>query len=132
MADEKKLDEREFAITIGDQNDRFSPGPSSSSSARPLLSPGAISGPRSSGIFAPANQGILSVLCYCVSSILMTTTNKYVLSGLDYNLNFLLLAVQSITCVVTIQIAKNSGWITFRDFNTDEARKCKYFHSRGK
>jgi len=34
------------------------------------------------------------VLSYCASSIMMTVTNKYVLSGLDYNLNFLLLAVQ--------------------------------------
>jgi GDP-mannose transporter len=25
--------------------------------------------------------------------------------------------------VVTIQLAKNAGWITYRDFNTDEARK---------
>lgn len=35
-----------------------------------------------------------SVFAYCMSSILMTVTNKYVLSGTDYNLNFLLLAVQ--------------------------------------
>jgi GDP-mannose transporter len=41
-----------------------------------------------------SHQGLVSILSYCASSILMTTTNKYVLSGLDYNLNFLLLAVQ--------------------------------------
>jgi GDP-mannose transporter len=37
---------------------------------------------------------LLSILAYCGSSILMTTTNKYVLSGVDFNLNFFLLAVQ--------------------------------------
>ena len=42
---------------------------------------------------------VLPVLAYCGSSILMTVTNKYVLSGRDFNLNFLLLFVQvSGTC----------------------------------
>ena len=36
----------------------------------------------------------LPILSYCASSIIMTVTNKYVLSGLDFNLNFLLVAVQ--------------------------------------
>lgn len=71
----------------------------------------------------------------------MTVTNKYVLSGLDYNLNFFLLCVQvrarlsgfmelltgrpqSIVCVVAIQTCKSSGIITYRDFKADEAKKC--------
>ena len=37
---------------------------------------------------------LFSILAYCGSSILMTTTNKYVLSGVDFNLNFFLLAIQ--------------------------------------
>lgn len=41
-----------------------------------------------------ANNPILPVLAYCGSSIMMTVMNKYVLSGLDFNLNFLLLMVQ--------------------------------------
>jgi GDP-mannose transporter len=45
-------------------------------------------------IASPANSGTLSIFAYCFSSILMVVTNKYVLSGLDYNLNFLLLSVQ--------------------------------------
>ena len=40
------------------------------------------------------NNAVLPVLSYCVSSILMTVTNKYVLSGTGFNLNFFLLAVQ--------------------------------------
>jgi len=42
-----------------------------------------------------ANNPVLPVLSYCASSILMTVTNKYVLSGRDFNLNFMLLAVQA-------------------------------------
>jgi hypothetical protein len=41
-----------------------------------------------------SNNPILPILSYCASSILMTVTNKYVLSGTDYNLNFFLLCVQ--------------------------------------
>ena len=41
-----------------------------------------------------ANHPSLPILAYCGSSILMTVTNKYVLSGLDFNLNFFLLMIQ--------------------------------------
>lgn len=40
------------------------------------------------------NHPSLPILSYCFSSILMTVTNKYVLGGLNFNLNFLLLAIQ--------------------------------------
>jgi GDP-mannose transporter len=54
---------------------------------------------------------------------MMTVTNKYVLSGLDYNLNFFLLCVQSVVCVVAIQTCKSANLITYRDFNAGEAKK---------
>ncbi|CAG8435409.1 976_t:CDS:2 [Funneliformis mosseae] len=38
--------------------------------------------------------GTLPILTYCAASILMTVTNKYVLSGYEFNMNFLLLGVQ--------------------------------------
>ncbi|CAG8711063.1 15100_t:CDS:1, partial [Acaulospora morrowiae] len=38
--------------------------------------------------------GSLSILTYCGASILMTVTNKYVLSGYYFNMNFLLLCIQ--------------------------------------
>ena len=41
-----------------------------------------------------AGNPIFPVLSYCGSSIMMTVTNKFVLSGTGYNLNFFLLAVQ--------------------------------------
>ncbi|CAL5874108.1 uncharacterized protein PFLUO_LOCUS8395 [Penicillium psychrofluorescens] len=70
-----------------------------------------------------SNNPALPVLAYCGSSIMMTVMNKYVLSGLDFNLNFLLLMVQSVVCIVAIQTCKSMGLITFRDFSSDEARK---------
>lgn len=50
--------------------------------------------PRSAPPNPISNNPILPVLAYCGSSIMMTVMNKYVLSGLDFNLNFLLLMVQ--------------------------------------
>ncbi|KAB8078014.1 GDP-mannose transporter [Aspergillus leporis] len=70
-----------------------------------------------------SNNPILPVLAYCGSSILMTVMNKYVLSGLDFNLNFFLLCIQSVVCIIAIQTCKSCGLITYRDFNTDEAKK---------
>ncbi|KAL9055963.1 MAG: hypothetical protein Q9162_003259 [Coniocarpon cinnabarinum] len=76
-----------------------------------------------SAISNATNQPIFPVLSYCGSSILMTVTNKYVLSGRNFNLNFFLLCVQSVVCITAITAAKSFNLITFRDFNTDEARK---------
>src|SRR5437762_1272892 len=76
MAEEKKRD-NDYTIDIGRER---SPTP----------------GPKSPppNLHSLQNHPILAVLSYCGSSILMTVTNKYVLSGMDYNLNFLLLCVQ--------------------------------------
>ncbi|KAF8472491.1 hypothetical protein BDZ91DRAFT_435510 [Kalaharituber pfeilii] len=82
--------------------------------------------PRGGSAGPPAaviNSPILPILSYCGASILMTVTNKYVLSGYDFNLNFFLLCVQSVVCVMAIQTCKSLKMITYRDFNMDEARK---------
>jgi GDP-mannose transporter len=87
---------------------------------------------------------VAAILSYCGSSILMTVTNKYVLSGVDFNLNFFLLCVQvrntmrlwearaynvqSVVCVSAISMCKAAGIITYRDFNSDEAKKCMSYH----
>ena len=43
----------------------------------------------------PKTSEIVAALStYCISSILMTVTNKYVLSNLHFQMNFLLLAIQ--------------------------------------
>jgi GDP-mannose transporter len=43
------------------------------------------------------NSPGLSILAYCLSSISMTVVNKYVVSGSEWNVNLLYLAVQVIT-----------------------------------
>ncbi|KAI5964903.1 VRG4 [Candida pseudojiufengensis] len=70
-----------------------------------------------------SNSGPISIVAYCLSSILMTITNKYVVSGFNFNLNFLLLAIQSIVCIITIGTLKSLGIINYRPFNKDEAKK---------
>lgn len=73
---------------------------------------------------APSSSSpIFPILSYCGASILMTVTNKYCLSGRGFNLNFFLLMVQSIVCILAIQTAKSMKFITYRNFNMDEARK---------
>ncbi|KAI4258835.1 MAG: hypothetical protein LQ352_001046 [Teloschistes flavicans] len=112
MADVKKRDD--YTIDMNDMGRSGKAFDQTSNSPRP--------GP-SAPILPSANNPILPILSYCGSSILMTVTNKYVLSGFGFNLNLFLLAVQSIVCVVAIQVCKSSGIITYRDFNSDEARK---------
>ena len=87
MGDNKKRDDT--AIDMGDMRDydspRRSPGPVPRTPAPsgPAMPSGAV-----------ANNPIIPVLSYCVSSIMMTVTNKFVLSGTGFNLNFFLLCVQ--------------------------------------
>ncbi|GAA5980790.1 hypothetical protein JCM10908_003869 [Rhodotorula pacifica] len=69
------------------------------------------------------NHPALPVLCYCASSILMTVINKYVVSGSHFNMNFLLLTIQSVVCVSCVVVAKRLGVITFRDWDREDARK---------
>ena len=81
MADEKKRDD-DFVIDMGDRKGRFDSPPRRQSP------------PAAAPLAAATNNPIFPVLSYCGSSILMTVTNKYVLSGTGFNLNFLLLCVQ--------------------------------------
>jgi len=106
MADDKKRDD--YAIEMPEHSNR---------AASPLMRPS----PRPLAAFT--ESPMLAVGGYCASSILMTVTNKYVLSGVDYNLNFFLLCVQGVVCVVAISTCKSAGIITYRDFNSDEAKK---------
>ena len=81
MSDDKKRDDYAIDMPQSKESSFRVPSPSMRSSPpRPLA--------------AVTENPMLAVLGYCGSSILMTVTNKYVLSGVDYNLNFLLLCVQ--------------------------------------
>ena len=84
MSDDKKRDDYTIEMgSLGNNSgrDKFDALPTRSSQA-PTISPSI------------ANNPTLAILAYCGSSILMTVTNKYVMSGLNYNLNFFLLCVQ--------------------------------------
>ncbi|KAF2854393.1 UDP-galactose transporter [Plenodomus tracheiphilus IPT5] len=108
MSDDKKNDDYTIEMPAGKEFRAASP-PSRPASVR--------------GGSSVTENPVAAILAYCGSSILMTVTNKYVLSGVDFNLNFFLLCVQSIVCVAAIAICKAAGFITYRDFNSDEAKK---------
>lgn len=75
-------EEEEVSIELGERSfDAFSKPPTPT----PTMPP-----PSASASSSP----VVSILSYCGSSILMTVTNKYVLSGTNFNLNFFLLCVQ--------------------------------------
>jgi GDP-mannose transporter len=79
MTDEKKSDDYAVDMPMLDRDSRaFEPPPA----------------PRPAPLTSFSGSPILPIISYCGSSILMTVTNKYVLSGVDFNLNFFLLAVQ--------------------------------------
>ncbi|KAF9221414.1 UDP-galactose transporter [Gyrodon lividus] len=63
-----------------------------------------------------------SVICYCIASILMTIVNKFVVSGRQFNMTFLLLSLQSIVCVACVVVVKKLGIISFRSFDTQDAK----------
>jgi GDP-mannose transporter len=69
------------------------------------------------------NSPMFAVLAYCASSILMTVTNKYVLSGGQFNLNCVVLAVQGSVSVIVITSLKSAGIVNFRSLNTEDAKK---------
>lgn len=80
MAEGKKSDDYTVDMNKIDQGKEFeaAPPPTPSPRANPAIT----------------NNPAFPVLAYCGSSIMMTVMNKYVLSGLDFNLNFLLLCIQ--------------------------------------
>ncbi|WRT69227.1 GDP-mannose transporter 1 [Kwoniella shivajii] len=62
------------------------------------------------------------ILSYCAASIMMTVVNKYVVSGANFTMTFLLLAIQSAVCVLAVYSVKRFGVITFRDFDMKDAK----------
>ncbi|EJD07538.1 GDP-mannose transporter [Fomitiporia mediterranea MF3/22] len=69
------------------------------------------------------STAVLPIVSYCCASILMTVVNKFVVSGRDFSMNFLLLTIQSTVCVACVMVVKKAGIISFRDFDMEDAKK---------
>ena len=69
-----------------------------------------------------ANSGPISIIAYCFSSILMTTTNKFVVNLKDFNMNFFMLFVQSLVCVLLLVVLRIFGVTNFRSLNKTDAK----------
>lgn len=82
MSEDKRRDD--YDMELGETGGKHFDAPPPPSQTRFIPAPSA----------PLTNKPILPIISYCASSILMTVTNKYVLSGTDYNLNFFLLCVQ--------------------------------------
>ncbi|KAI8996370.1 UDP-galactose transporter [Trametes punicea] len=76
----------------------------------------------SSSAQSVAASSVPPILCYCLASILMTVVNKFVVSGTHFNMNFLLLCMQSSVCVACVYTVKKLGVISFRDFDVKDAK----------
>jgi GDP-mannose transporter len=90
--DDKKNED--YAIKMPDVEMRNFNGRSSPSSRDPFLSkpPGRSGG--AAPLSSVTNSPPISILAYCLASISMTVTNKYCVSGANWNLNFFYLAIQ--------------------------------------
>lgn len=69
-----------------------------------------------------ANSGPISILSYCGSSILMTVTNKFVVNLNDFNMNFVMLFVQSLVCTLALVILRSLGYAKFRPLNRTDSK----------
>lgn len=85
------------------KNDNYIPMDKMDSESSSSYKPQPPPQPRHSAVASAANNATLAIISYCASSILMTVTNKYVLSGVDFNLNFFLLCIQ--VCQETISVS---------------------------
>ncbi|KAL7422741.1 GDP-mannose transporter into the lumen of the Golgi [Cryptotrichosporon argae] len=64
----------------------------------------------------------LPIAAYCVASIMMTVVNKFVVSGNQFTMTFLLLTVQSVVCVACVWAVKKAGVISFREYSNADAK----------
>lgn len=71
---------------------------------------------------SPFLKASLPIFTYCVASIVMTVTNKYVVSG-KFNMVFLLLTVQSLVTVIFLQLFKFLNLIKYRQVDAETAKK---------
>lgn len=89
MADKKNDD---YVVPMPGQSYEMKRAPSEASSQRPASQHSDRNPPPpASGL---VNSPSASILGYCLASISMTVVNKYIVSGSEWNLMFLYLAIQ--------------------------------------
>ncbi|KAH9221856.1 GDP-mannose transporter, partial [Leptodontidium sp. 2 PMI_412] len=109
--DNKKNED--YAINMPDTEMRNFNGRSSPSARDPFIIPTrSPRNPPAAPLSNITNSPPLSILAYCLASISMTVTNKYCVSGANWNLNFFYLAIQSLVCITAIILCKQAGLIT--------------------
>ena len=68
------------------------------------------------------NSAAAPIAAYCTSSILMTLTNKLVLSSFNFKMNFLFLTIQSLGCVMLLEIFTVFGFTQHKAMNRQDAK----------
>lgn len=68
------------------------------------------------------NNGPISIMAYCCSSILMTVTNKFVVNKNDFNMFFIMLVVQCLVCTMVLVVLKGLGYAKFRPLNKTDIK----------
>lgn len=65
---------------------------------------------------ATSEESVLALLSYCVSSILMTVFNKYVLSSHAFRMNFFLLLIQCLLSILLLFAFKSLGLLSYKKY----------------
>ena len=69
------------------------------------------------------NNGPVSIIAYCCSSIIMTIVNKFVVNLKDFNMNFVMLFVQCLVCCTLLVVLKGLNYAKFRNLNKQDVKK---------
>ncbi|KAJ3100289.1 GDP-mannose transporter into the lumen of the Golgi [Phlyctochytrium planicorne] len=70
------------------------------------------------------NGPLAAIAAYCGASILMTVTNKAILSSYEFHMNFLVLAIQNALTIILLEVFINLNLLTaHRPFKMEEAKK---------
>ncbi|KAK9768508.1 GDP-mannose transporter into the lumen of the Golgi [Basidiobolus ranarum] len=73
-------------------------------------------------IRVPSIRSLSPIFSYCFTSVFMTLVNKLVLSGFTQHPVFLILAIQSICCIILVKSFAKFGMIEHRKLNLEDLR----------
>ncbi|KAH8771113.1 UDP-galactose transporter [Diaporthe sp. PMI_573] len=117
MSDKKNDD---YVVPMPGQGYELKRAPSEASSQGPMSQHSDRPSPPAAGL---SNSSTASILGYCLASISMTVVNKYIVSGSEWNLMFLYLAIQSVVCIIAVLVCQQMGLLTLERFDVEQAKK---------